>query len=47
MMISVFDGVDCAGDGMTVNINDMLSSSCMSNVLMSCQEEPMAMTEQW
>ena len=46
-LFAVFDEEDCSGDGLTVELGDMLPEACASNVLMSCEETPMAIVEEW
>lgn len=43
----VFDELECAGEGLSIEMADMLPATCQDNVFMSCEDKPMAMVENW
>lgn len=45
--VSVYDEVDCAGPGTEVNMDNTIPDSCMENMRVSCQDEPVAITNKW
>jgi hypothetical protein len=43
----VYDKLDCTGEGEVVDLSDYHPAVCMSNVLLSCEENPKSKVENW
>lgn len=43
----VYDVHDCEGVATTVDLNDIVPSTCIGNMRMSCEETPVALVEEW